>query len=194
LNKSRDGKVSGATIQKVVQNAVDGVNSLNSSIPDSTKSDTESPEVGMLTKIVDLNQKQEALLKTASIQTEGEVKIEVDKAIEATKISKDQAIANMQRAGLVVEDNPIVIEGSSLPQDLVSAWGQVTAFTETTLNLGTARFFLTKDTIFVNMNQADLKIGQVVDIKGRLDETKTYAESIQLIQDIKTQPEQEIQG
>ena len=73
-----------------------------------------------------------------------------------------------------------MIEDGKNPNE-VSASGQITDLTSTSLNIGTVRFLLTKETKFVNIKQDELKIDQIVEIKGQIIYSKTYALEIELV-------------
>ncbi len=114
-------------------------------------------------------------LRAASIQSEGSVKAEIEKAIETTKISHDEAIKNLENAGIQLEGTPLEIS------DLVSASGKLTAVTETSVSIGTAKFLINKDTEYVNALAGKLAVDQVVDIEAQIKDNKTYAQKITLI-------------
>ncbi|MGE5392132.1 MAG: DUF5667 domain-containing protein [Candidatus Saccharibacteria bacterium] len=185
LEKNKQGEISGQEVQQIVTKTVKDLESTNTAITQ-TKTSSDKP-VAILTKLVDLNNKQTALLQTATVQSEGEVKIELQKALEASQLTKDKAIENIERAGLKVEENPVTIEDQA-PAEQVTATGKLTAITDGSVSIGTAKFFVTNETKFVNMDPAGLKIGLTVDISGKTEGTKTYATQITLKAEPSTSP------
>jgi len=175
LEKNKQGKVSGEEVQKLVEKTIKDVAQTTDTISKKTSEQkVENPQVKVLTKIVDLSNKQTALLQTASIQSEG--RLDLGKALEESLITKERAIENIEKAGLKVEEKPIVIEQRTEDtQNTVQAKGKLTSVSATSLNIGTARFLLTKDTKFVNIIETDLKVDKLVEIKGEVREGKTYA-------------------
>lgn len=135
---------------------------------------TTSPKV--VSKLADLSTQ----LRAASIQSEGSVKAEIEKAIETTQISHDEAIQNLENAGMQVEGTPLEIS------NLVSASGKLTAVSETIVSIGTAKFLINKDTKYVNITGADLAVDQVVDIEAQIKDNKTYAQKITLISEVQS--------
>ena len=165
------GKVSSAEAQKVISQTV-------KDLQKNTNAAVQAPgSQKVVNKLADLNNK----LKTASIQSEGQVKVELEKALEATRISQSEAIKNMEHAGLKVENDQIIID------DSVSANGKLTAVTETSISLGTAKFLINKDTQYVGLKVTELKAGLVVDIEGQIKDNKAYASKVTLISETKTQ-------
>lgn len=84
-----------ASLQKTTRAALSAANNAKST----------QPKVAVLTKLV----AQSAVLKSAAIQSEGEVKAEIEKALETVVISQKEAIENIEQAGLKVEALPIEI-------------------------------------------------------------------------------------
>ena len=150
----------------------------NAAVSASTKAKSTQQKVALLTKLVE----QSAVLQSAKIESEGEVKLELEKAIENTRISREEAIANIERAGLKVEATPIVVEEIEVPSK-VTANGKLTAVSDHSLSVGTAKFTVTKDTVYVNAEEKELKVGDVVEITGEVVEDETYA--IKIIKELK---------
>ncbi|MGE5297796.1 MAG: DUF5667 domain-containing protein [Acidobacteriaceae bacterium] len=197
LEKNRQGQLSEAEVAKVVQTTVTSLTETTKTLTEAnvqSQTKTTQPQVQILNKIVDLGSKQTNILQSASIQSEGEIKIELEKALEASKTSMDETVTNIQRAGLKIEQPPIVIQDQTPstpvtpPTDQVEASGKLTEVTETTLNIGTAKFYLTKDTKFVNITESDLKVDQMVSIKGKISDSKTYVVEISLDTNQSTTP------
>jgi hypothetical protein len=176
LERGQNGQISAQEVQKIVTNTIQD---LKTSTAAAVKVSVEQPKVAIVSKLTDLSNK----LKTASIASEGEVKLELEKALQATRVSTDEAIKNIERAGLKVENQPITIENP----DEVNATGKLTAVSETSVGIGTAKFLLTKDTKYVKVEVKDLKIEQVVEIKGQVKDGKTYATTVTLISEPKVE-------
>ncbi|MBI4049732.1 MAG: hypothetical protein HY395_02890 [Candidatus Doudnabacteria bacterium] len=103
-NKDRLGE---AKTQAIVSNTVQDLQQTTAAaVSASAKVKSAQPKVAILNALV----QQSALLKTAAIQSEGKVKLELEKALETNKISQEEAIANIERAGLKVEAAPITVE------------------------------------------------------------------------------------
>ncbi|OGE83695.1 MAG: hypothetical protein A3B10_04550 [Candidatus Doudnabacteria bacterium RIFCSPLOWO2_01_FULL_44_21] len=168
LDQNAEGKISDEETAAIVSLAV---KNFEKNTLAAVKAAVQQPKV--VNRLSDISSK----LKTASIQTDGQVKIEIEKALQVALISQDEAIKNLEEAGIVVEDQPIIIP---LP-DQVTASGQVTATTETSININTAKFLLNVETVYVNLKATDLKIGLIVDIEGLVKDGKTYATKITLV-------------
>ncbi len=143
----------------------------------STKSSSSSQQVSALNKLVNLSNKQQAVLKplisAAAISNDGQVKIVLEQALQTSKISKEEAIKNIENAGLKVEDQPIIIAD---PANKINANGKITALTSDSISIGTAKFLLTKDTEYANIKPAELKLTLPVTISGEVrSDKKTYA-------------------
>jgi hypothetical protein len=180
LEKNRQGKASNTAVTKAVEQTVTNLAQTTKSVSEKTAAGDAAPQAQLLNKLVDLNSKQTNLLQTASFQSEGEIKIELEKALETSKISMEQAVENIERAGLKVEEKPIVIEEPVVTSDEVEARGKLTFVGNSSVNIGTAKFYLTKDTKFVNITQPELKVDQTVSIKGILVDGRTNALEIKL--------------
>jgi hypothetical protein len=124
-------------------------------------------------KLADLSSQ----IQSASTQTDGEAKVELEKAAANTQVSQKDAIKNMENAGLQVENKPITIP------DAVLASGKLTSVTSTSVSIGTAKFLLSDTTEYVGLTATDLTAGLVVDIEGAIKDNKTYAVKISLILD-----------
>lgn len=170
LDKQEQGQLSTQEAQKIVSATVQD---LQKTAAAAASSAAKQPNVA--NKLADLTTK----LKAASIQTEGDVKIEIEKAVKSTKISQEEAIKNIENAGIKVEETLINIE------DNVTASGKITAVTTTSLNIGTARFLLTTETKYEGITLKELKEGQVVDITGEIKDNKTYALTVTLVSEAK---------
>lgn len=186
LEQNKQGKLSEEKAQKIVADTVKNLSNTTAAAVSAT-SNTKSTQskVALLTKLVE----QSALLKSAAIESEGQAKIEIEKALEATKISQGEAIANIERAGLKVEATPISVEAKSEVSE-VKAHGKLTAVSEASVNVGSAKFLITKTTKFVNTSLKELEIGQAVDIKGEVDGKSTYATEISIEKKIETAPKE----
>jgi hypothetical protein len=195
LEKSKQGKVSGAEVTKIVEDTVRKVEETTAKIASKTAdSNSPTPTVTVLNKAVDLSTKQTALLEAATIQTEGDVKLEMEKALEASKISREKAIENIEKAGLKVEEKPIVLEDDNEPEtETIEAHGKITAVTSTSISLGSAKFLLTKTTKFANIKQDQLEADQTINVKGEIVDSKIYAIEIELTSNEKTTENEEEQ-
>lgn len=182
LEKNRKGQISEAEVSKVVQSTVNNLTETTKTLTQASVQNQSQPQVQILNKIVDLNNKQTNILQSASIQSEGIVKIELEKALEVSKSTLDQTVTDIQRAGLKIEQPSIVISGQPLSEepaaDIVEASGKLTTVTASSVSIGTAKFYLTKDTKFVNIIQSDLKVDLVVDIKGVISDERTLVTEI----------------
>lgn len=172
LAQNEAGKLSEEETQKIISATV---KDLQKTTTAAAKNATAQPKV--VSKLTDLSNK----LVTASIQTEGQVKAEIEKAVASTRISQEEAISNLERAGIKVENAPIVLE------DFMRASGKLTAASETSVSIGTARFLLTSETKYVNILASDLAVDQLVDIEAQIKDNKTYAVKITLISEAKTE-------
>jgi hypothetical protein len=173
LEKNQQGKVSGAQVQKIVEETVNNIAKTATTVSEQTVANADSSQTQILSRLVDLSNKQTALLQTASIKSEGEIKMEIDKALVTAKDSQDQTLENIEKAGLKVENAPITITDSK--KNEVQANGSLTKVSATSVTVGSSEFLLTKDTKFANIKQDELKVGQVVSIKGQIIQSKTYA-------------------
>jgi hypothetical protein len=189
LEQNKQGKVSGAEVQKIVENTIKDVTKATGAVSDVSPDNDQAdqPQTNLANKLVDLTTKQTALVQAATSQSDGDVKAELEKALEASKASQEQTIANIEKAGMKVEGSPVVTEEDAEPDD-VSASGQITKLTETDFSIGSAKFLLTNETKFVNMKRDDLKVGQIVNIKGQLVNSNTYATEIELTEDVTVTP------
>ena len=82
LAQNEEGKLSKEETEKIVARTVKDLQKTASAAAASPK-----PKTALVNKLKDLNDK----LQTASINTEGDVKLELEKAVAATKISKEEA-------------------------------------------------------------------------------------------------------
>jgi hypothetical protein len=153
-------------VQNLQKTTADAVSATN-------KSKSTRSKVAILTKLVE----QSALLKSAFNESEGQVKIELEKALESTKISQEEAIKNIERAGLKVDAQPIVVDENVDP-NVVTGHGKLTAVTDNSVSIGTSKFTIDKDTKYIGGDSKNLAIGTIVDIKGMVKDNKTFATEI----------------
>jgi hypothetical protein len=179
LAKSEAGEISSDEVQKIVSSTVNELKATTAAaLNTSSGKQPSNKQVATLNKIVDLSNKQQAvlspLLSTAGISDDGQVKIIVEEALETSKISKEEAIKNIENAGLKVEDALTDADANK-----VTANGKITAVNSTSVTIGTATFLLTKDTEYANIKIADLKVDLTVKIVGEnRSDKKTYALTI----------------
>lgn len=179
LEKNQAGEISNSETQKIVKDTLEELQKTATAALNTTSETSDSkPKVSALSKIVDLSNKQVAVLKpllsAAAIQNEGEVKIVLQKALETSLDSKQQAIKNIENAGLKIEDAPII--DNAPESNLASANGKITAITVDSISIGTSKFTLTKETQYVGLKAEDLKLDLAVAISGEVnDDKKTYA-------------------
>jgi len=176
LAQSQAGEIPSAQAQKIVAQTVSDLQKSTQAAL-STSAKAGKPQVSNLSKLVDLSNKQTAvltpLLSAASISSDGEVKIALEQALQTSTQTKEQAIQNIENAGLKVDSQVEITTDNT-----VSANGKLTALTSDTASIGTAKFLLTKDTKYVNIKQEDLKVGLVVKIEGKVQDGKTYATTV----------------
>jgi hypothetical protein len=176
LQRQKEGRASGEQVQRVVASTTKDLETTSRNVTNQSK---DQPNVNQLTKIVTLSNKQAAVIQAAQVESEGQVKAELEKALESTKVSKEQAIENIEKAGLVVEDS-LLLMGEPNDKDTVSAEGKLTIVNSTSISIGTSQFMLTKDTEYVNIKPVDLKVGVSVKITGEVRDKKTYAMKIEV--------------
>lgn len=185
LEKNQAGQISTEKAQEIVAKTVADLQKTTAAISSSSKDSSSNTKVSTLTKILDLTNKQTAVLKpllsAATISNEGEVKSVLEQALETSKISKEEAIKNIENAGLKIEDQPI-----GIPEDnAVEANGAITSLSSTSINIGTSKFIVTKDTKYDNITTADLKVGLKVHISGEVrNDKQTYAVNISLVDNL----------
>ena len=173
LDQQQQGQLSATEAQKIVSATVQDLQKTTAA---AAKSANNQPrQSGIVGKLADLTSK----LKTASIRTDGEVKIEIEKAVQSTKISQEEAIKNIEHAGIKIEDKPINIDNN------VTASGKLTSITDSSVSIGTAKFLITKDTQYSGgvASAKDLIVAQRVDIEAQIKDNKTYAQKITLTSD-----------
>src|SRR3989344_8303553 len=90
IEKQEQGQITQEEAQKIVATTVQDLQKSTTAAASAAK----QPKVA--TKLADLSDK----LKAASIHTEGDVKIEIEKAVQSTKISQEEAIKNIENAGI----------------------------------------------------------------------------------------------
>ena len=171
LAKSKEGEIPQAEAEIIVSNTIKDLQKITAeAVSSSTKVKSNQPKVTLLTKLTE----QSAVLKSASIETEGQVKLEIEKALTSTQISREEALKNLERAGLKVEASPIAVEEKAAKNE-VRASGKITALSENSVSIGTFKFVINKSTKFNNVEQKTLKTGDAVEISGEVKEDKTYA-------------------
>ena len=164
LDQQQAGKVTAAEAQKIVTQTVKDIQSNTTA---AVKSAVKQPKV--VTKLANLTLK----LQAASIQSEGQVKIELEQAAADTQVSQQAAIKNIQDAG----GQPTTTAPTS---NNTTTHGKLTAVSETSISIGSAKFLLTKDTQYVNVKATELKIDLIVDIEGQIKDNKIYATKVTL--------------
>ncbi|HEX9502776.1 MAG TPA: DUF5667 domain-containing protein [Patescibacteria group bacterium] len=175
LDQNQQGKISNQEAETIVANTVKELQ--NTTAAAITANKTKPKSNSIVNKLANISNK----LLAASVQSEGQLKIELEKAFESTKITQEEAIKNLEQAGLKVENAPITID------DFVKASGKLTAVTTDSVSIGTAKFLLTKDTKFTGLEAKDLKAGVLVDINGQIKDNKSYAVQITKLSEIKTE-------
>ena len=173
LEQNQEGKISDQEAQVIVANTVKDLQKTTASAITANKAKPKSNSI--VNKLADISNK----LRAAAVTSEGQVKIELEKALESTRITQEEAIKNLEQAGLKVENAPIFID------DSITASGKLTAVTIDSISIGTAKFLLTKDTKFTGLEAKDLKAGVLVDIKGQIKDNKSYAVQIIKLSEIK---------
>ncbi|OGE73747.1 MAG: hypothetical protein A3I07_03335 [Candidatus Doudnabacteria bacterium RIFCSPLOWO2_02_FULL_42_9] len=171
LEQKEEGKISDEQASTIVANTVKDIQKTTAA---AVANSTTTKSASVANKLADISNK----LLAASVKSEGQVKIELEKAIESTQISQAEAIANIENAGLKVENSPIAIE------ETITASGKLTAVTTDSVSIGTAKFLLDDETKFVGFTQIELKAGLVVDIVGKIEDNITYATEIKLVIEI----------
>jgi hypothetical protein len=178
LEQKEEGKISEQEASAIVADTVKDIQKTAAAAVSSSSAKSSNKSSSIANKLAVINKK----LQAASVQSEGQVKIELEKAVEATKISQDEAIKNLENAGLKLENPPMTIT-----DDSVKASGKLTAVATDSVSIGTAKFLLNSDTKYVNFTVKDLKAGVTVDITGKIKDNKAYAVQIKLITEIKTE-------
>lgn len=163
LEQQESGQISAEEAQKIVSATV-------KDLQKTTAAAAKKPKSTIVNKLNDISNE----LKTASIKTEGSVKIEIEKAIQSTQDSKAEAIKNAQEAGIEIVE-------TTLSTDIVTASGKITAVSADSISIGTAKFLINKDTQFSGTTSKELKAGVIVDIEGIIKDNKTYAAKITLL-------------
>lgn len=169
IDKHDQGEISEQEVQEIVSATVKAIQQTTAA---AAKSTAQQPQSVIVSKLAGISNR----LKVASIETSGEVKIEIEKALQSTQDSKAEALKNIQQAGIEVEGEAIVLE------DVVTASGKLTAASETSVSIGNVKFLITKETKFAGLTIKDLKAGITVDISGQIKDNKSYAEEIKLIE------------
>ena len=92
LEQNKQGKVSGAEVQKIIQNTFNDISQTADKVNQNTAGQVDQPQTNtaLLNKIVDLGSKQTAIIAAASVTTEGDVKAELEKALEASKAAEEK--------------------------------------------------------------------------------------------------------
>lgn len=169
LEQQQQGELTDTQTQAIVSATVKDIQKTTAAAVHSSAS---QPKSGIVNKLADINNK----LKIASIQSGGEVKIEIEKAIQSTQDSQTEAIKNIQDSGGQVNAPPI-----DNADNKVTASGKLTTVTDSSVSIGTAKFLLTKDTKYINIVADNLKAGLMVTIIGEIKDNKTYADQITLV-------------
>lgn len=177
LQRQKSGEASDEEVRKVVENTMKDVQKTTESI---TTQNPTDPQVALLNKVVSLSAKQTAVIQAAQVDSEGDVKQELEKALESSKITTEQAIDNIEKVGLVVEDDFMVLDGND-GKDSIVAEGALTTVTNSSITIGTAEFLLTNDTEYVNITSVELKRDLPVKITGEVRDKKTYATKIEAV-------------
>lgn len=175
LAQNQEGKISDEETQAIIASTVKDLQKTAAAAITANKSQPKTN--ALVNKLADISNK----LRAASVQSDGQLKIELEKALESTKISQEEAIKNLEQAGLKVENAPIAID------DSITASGKLTAVTLDSISIGTAKFLVTKDTKFTGLEAKDLKAGILVDIKGQIKDNKSYAIQITKVIETKTE-------
>lgn len=175
LEKNQAGEFTGPQAQKIVADTINDLRETTAAALSAT-SKSNNPKVSTLTKIVDLSNKQVAVLKpllsAATIRNEGEVKIVLQQALETSIDSKQQAIKNIEDTGAEVTDST----ANTPTSNKVDANGKITTITLDSVSIGTSKFLLTKDTQYIGIKPTDLKVDVAITISGEVqDDKKTYA-------------------
>lgn len=171
LEQKEEGKISEQEAEEIIAHTMQDLQKTTAAAVSSTKN---PPSTNVVNKLTVISNK----LQAASVQSEGQVKIELEKAIEATKITQEEAIKNIENAGLIVENSPII-------ENSVTASGKLTVVALDSVSIGTAKFLLTADTKYTGVTLKDLKAGQAVDILGEIQDNKSYALEIKLVAETK---------
>lgn len=184
IAQSNAGVISAQDAQRIVSQTVSDLQKTTAAASSTAnKSADNKQNAAVLNKLVDLSNKQTAVLKpllsAANISSDGQVKIVLQQALATSQTSKEQAIKNIENAGLKIEDQPISIDATpSDPQNTVSANGKITELTTESVSIGTSKFLVTKDTKYDSIKSADLKVGIAVQITGIVKDGKTLAQTI----------------
>jgi hypothetical protein len=172
LQKQQTGQISAKDAQKFVAATIQDLQTTTTAAAQSTQ---KQPTPTVVNNLGDLSAK----LQVASTQTQGEVKMELQQAIQTTNDSQAEAIKNIEQAGIKVEDNTIIDNNS------VTASGQLTDVSAASVSIGSAKFLINSDTKYDNPSTV-LTVGQTVQILGEIKDNKTYADKITVIPDSKT--------
>jgi hypothetical protein len=179
IEKNKAGELSSEKAQAIVSQTVAALEKTTAALSTTSAKESSKTTVATLAKLVDLSNKQTAVLKpllsAATISNEGQIKTVLEQALQTSKTSKEEAIRNIENAGLKIEDQPITL---SLDNQ-IEATGDITAITADTVSIGTAKFLMTKDTEYANIKSTDLKLGLKIKILGEVhSDKKTYAITI----------------
>ncbi|MBI2607455.1 MAG: hypothetical protein HYW51_01375 [Candidatus Doudnabacteria bacterium] len=186
LEKNSEGKLSEKDTQKIISQTVKDLQQTTKDVVTATTTQDKEPNVSTLTKLVELSNKQKTVLESATIKSEGEIKLELEKALEVSKISREEAIENIERAGLVIEDQPITLEEKISDPSKIKASGKLTTVTNQSVSIGSAKFLLSSATEYVNVKSSELKIDQIVSIVGEVRDGETFATKITLEKNAET--------
>jgi|GEM_PF-2549162 len=178
LQKQKEGKASEEEVQKVVADAVKGIQETSEAVADQSK---DEPQVALLTKIVTLTDKQTAVISAAQAgQEEGtEANAGLNLALEASKTAKEMAIENIERAGLVVEDQPLTISEPG-DENAITTEGKLTYIDKDSISIGNTQFVVTGETKYANITFEDLEVGATVKITAITQGRYTYVTEIEV--------------
>jgi hypothetical protein len=181
LQKQKEGKISEEEAQKVVVDTVQDIQKTTEAVAEQNLTE---PKVDVLNKIVTLSSKQTAVIQAAQLVSEGEVKIELDKALEVSLTTQEKAIESIEKTtGLTVEKPtvPPIVKEETKNGNSVLAEGKLTTVSPAAVSIGTAQFLLTSETKYVNITLSDLKVDVIVKITGEIRaDNKTYATQVEL--------------
>lgn len=178
LQKQKEGKISPEEVQIVVANTVKDIETTSQTVAEQSK---DEPNVNLLTKIVTLTDKQAAVIN-ANLESESAITVDLQKALESSKTTKELAIENIERAGMVVEADPLLIITEAPKNDnIVTAEGKITSIPNGMISIGTVQFLLTEETKYDNIKPEELAVDLIVKITGEIRSDRTYATEIELV-------------
>jgi hypothetical protein len=176
IKKKKAGQATDDEVKKAVESTVKNLEETSQAIANQTETESKTE---LYTKIVSLSDKQAAVIMSAQTGANAEVQADLAKALESSKISKEQAIENIERAGLNIEDTLLLSSDDQVNHNQVVAEGALTIANRFQISIGTSQFLLTSDTEYANIGIVDLKVGTPVIIHGEVRNNKTYAVKIE---------------